>query len=175
MECSAVMDSSTGQECCGEADRNMSWTCQTKVWAPSDQVWHFSKHLSDEDNKDHHEFSRCLWLWCSGREHKACLSCCKVNWCSGPVPENSRITLENDGTDWKHTVWQMTLLFLWKSPQAVLLISVFLSRGQVHGLSAECAQGPVGQLSVVLLLVKHHRGVRGCRVNESSSSQPLGS
>lgn len=118
--------------------RNMSWMCQTKVWTSSDEVWHFCKHLSSEDNKDHHEFSRCLWLWCSGREHKACLSCCKVNWCSGAIPDNSRITLENYGTDCNHTVLQMTFFFIWKSPQAVLFTSLFLCSGCIHGSCWVC-------------------------------------
>lgn len=174
MECSVTMGSSTGQECCGEAERNTSCTCQTKVWTSSAEVWHFSKHLSNEDNKDHCEFSRCLWLWCSGREHKACLSCRKANWCSGAAPENSRITLENDGTDWNRTVLQMTSHFLWKSPQAVLFTPLFLSSDYICGLSAEWAEGPVGQLLVALLPFEHHRRVWGCRVNECSSSQPSG-
>lgn len=60
-------------------------------------------------------------------------------------------------------------------PQLCFFSSLFLSSGYMYGPSAECAEGPVGQLSVVLLLLKHHRAGWGCRVNESSSSQPLGS
>lgn len=57
MERSALVDSSAGQECCGEAEKNMSWCVKQRC-----------EHLqmrsgisgSNEDNKDHREFSRCL-------------------------------------------------------------------------------------------------------------------
>lgn len=49
----------------------------------------------------------------------------------------------------------MTLLWLWKSSQAVLSLFFFLSSDCTCGLSVKDAEGLAGQLEVVPLLVNH--------------------
>lgn len=118
VECSVVMDSSTGQECCGEAE----------IWAGC--VKQRSEHLQTRSGISVSTFPMKITRITMSFPGVYGFDALEENirpWCSG----------DNFGKlwNWNHTVLQMTLVFLgffWKSPQAVLFTSLFLCSGCIH-------------------------------------------